>query len=643
LAQAGRGRTAIEHNWGFFWLCSPMASEMELETAQLGAQIVNGQADLELLKSTIMSSIDSKLSHNEESMWRRGLKEIKRLQTEQQEVLSVVGDLQDKQEALTTENQQLRKALCDVTAKFEQVVNEMRQGLRQLSQRGSHHGQVSPSPSAASTAASDAATPGLGGLLHATELAQGRVLVGHLERALQRYGPLPESFEEAWGRLVNITEKARLVTELNSLIESRLKVSSKVEDSRDECRTLLVQYEDALRKLHKATLLVLDTQQPGQAAQDESFTEPTPSSSKGNVSMSFVEPTPPSSKGNAPMTLGFTPTWPTLAEDPGETFSTPPRGMSSEDPALLYACSQPWQGQYDPSPGFPGVGNASSASAPMAASPAAVLSLASALGPSSPFSNNAAASGGLKQLQLAECLAESTVQGNTTTPAASPATGLGVASPMALKYATPTHSPLKVELHKQPGFTTLGMEVNEENATAIRVQSIDERGLVGRHNGAQSSMSSKIHVGDLIVEINGISGDAATMLQECKSQQVLILTMIRGSSAGSPVPSTVPSPPAGSYSAFFPGSADSGEVDRVLAEISAPPASWGRLRPEAIVFVPSSTQAHGAVKAEAPLSSELLVEPSPLGLPTNSSTEGGAATGVANGSEDGLARLLFSP
>jgi len=323
------------------------------------------------MKASIMAGIDAKLSQNQESMWRRGLKEIKRLQSEQQDVMSVVNEMQEKQDALVTENQQLREALCEVTMKFEQVVNEMRQALRILPQRGAHHGQVSPSPSVASTAASDVASPGLGGLLHATELAQGRVHVGHLERALQRYGQLPGTFEEAWMKLTSISEKAHLVSELNILIESRLEVSTKAVNARDECRTLLAQYEDALRNLQKAALLVLETQNPRQVVQDESFTEPTPPSSKGNVSAM----------------MGLTPSWPTCTDDTGETFCTPPRvSLCSEDQSSLgEACWQTWQSQYRPSPSFSGIANASSASAPLAASPPAiggspaVLSLASAL------------------------------------------------------------------------------------------------------------------------------------------------------------------------------------------------------------------------------------------------------------------------
>jgi hypothetical protein len=312
--------------------------------------------------------------------------------------------------------------------------------------------------------------------------------------------------------------------------------------------------------------------------------------------------------------------------------------MSAEDPGSSFnlaadACWQTWQGQYDPSPGFPGMANASAASATMSSSPAAVLSLASALAikpeeAPSPHSNGA---GGLKQLQLAECLAETTHQ--EVTPS---------------KYSTPTRSPLQVELHKEPGFVTLGMEVNEENGTAIRVQSIDESGLVGRHNRAQSSGSSKINVGDLIIEINGIAGDPVNMLQECKTQQVLILKLIRGSS---PVPSIVPSPPGGNNSACFTGSTDGGELERVLAEvtsthgfkeISAPPASWGRLRPEATEFVPALTPTSEAIcsasmTTQDAASNDKLADASAC---MSDATEGDA---VAHGSQEGLARLLFSP
>jgi hypothetical protein len=91
---------------------------------------------------------------------------------------------------------------------------------------------------------------------------------------------------------------------------------------------------------------------------------------------------------------------------------------------------------------------------------------------------------------------------------------------------------VKVEVVKEPGFTTLGIEVNEENGTALRVESIDEHGLVGRHNQQQESEDCKILVGDRIVEANGIRNDPNMILHECKVMQQLSFTLSRDQSRG---------------------------------------------------------------------------------------------------------------
>merc|ERR1719253_413638 len=98
-----------------------------------------------------MADLEAKLSQKEESLWRRGQVEIRRLQLEHAQVASSVGTLQERQEAIVKENQKIRGALLEVTSKFETVVKEMREVLRtmpQTQQRGS------PSPSVASTSAS---------------------------------------------------------------------------------------------------------------------------------------------------------------------------------------------------------------------------------------------------------------------------------------------------------------------------------------------------------------------------------------------------------------------------------------------------------------------------------------------------------
>jgi len=579
-----------------------MASESECASSPLEDRITNNMGDLDDLKSSILAGIESKLSQKEETMWRRGLVEIKRLQSEHQNVLLVVGDMQQTQESLATENQALRAALCAVTAKFELVVNEMRQALRQLP---GQRGELSPTPSVASTAAPDA-SPGLGGLLHTKELAQGRVLIGHLERALQRYGQLPEDFEGAWMGLSVINEKARLVTELNNLIENRLEVSSKIADSRDECRTLLGQYEDALRKLQKSALLALENHNASPATQEDS---------------SLIDPTPPSSKGNVSMTLGPTPSWPTGAEDTSDVFRTPPRTLTSFDNPFMGDSS--WQASQGP-PGFAGMSNAR----PAVLSLANALTLGDATTPTSQMA--AAGSQGVKQLQFAECLVQSTPQADLATP---PASGPGEVL-------------FKVELQKDAGFTTLGMEVGEENGASIRVQSIDEHGLVGRYNRTRSSEASTVHVGDLIVGVNGVFGNTTAMLQECKSQQILILTVARSHCGTSPAASSNPHLGANAPT----GVALSGdELDRVhdevtaipqFKDVAAPPTSWGRLRPEASAFVPS---AQAASQAKAPFHEASPASEAALS-DTASPTAGVAvsiAAAVADGGENGLARLLF--
>eukprot|EP00930_Biecheleria_cincta_P091950 TRINITY_DN8166_c0_g1_i2.p1 TRINITY_DN8166_c0_g1~~TRINITY_DN8166_c0_g1_i2.p1 ORF type:complete len:532 (-),score=84.53 TRINITY_DN8166_c0_g1_i2:353-1903(-) len=88
--------------------------------------------DLDALQKRIMVEIQGKLSQKEESLWRRGQVEIKRLQIQQQEVTGMVSMMQERQEALVKENQAIRVALMEVTSKFEQVVKQMREVLRAL-------------------------------------------------------------------------------------------------------------------------------------------------------------------------------------------------------------------------------------------------------------------------------------------------------------------------------------------------------------------------------------------------------------------------------------------------------------------------------------------------------------------------------
>jgi len=137
---------------------------MTASTAALAAGMK--PEELEALKGGIMAEIEAKLSKKEDTLWKRGQVELKRLQTDQQQVKECIGQLQGKQDSLLTENQQIRGALLEVTTRFELVVKEMREVLRALPQQrgvvtvatdGGHTVlQPSPSPSVASTSASEA-------------------------------------------------------------------------------------------------------------------------------------------------------------------------------------------------------------------------------------------------------------------------------------------------------------------------------------------------------------------------------------------------------------------------------------------------------------------------------------------------------
>eukprot|EP00427_Karlodinium_veneficum_P008919 CAMPEP_0169083296 /NCGR_PEP_ID=MMETSP1015-20121227/12004_1 /TAXON_ID=342587 /ORGANISM="Karlodinium micrum, Strain CCMP2283" /LENGTH=627 /DNA_ID=CAMNT_0009143213 /DNA_START=70 /DNA_END=1953 /DNA_ORIENTATION=- len=621
------------------------------------AELQPGMPEYEDLKKSLMSGIELKLSQTEDSMWRRGLKEIRRLQTEQQEFTAVVTDLKESQSKLIAENEQLHAALCDVTSRFEQVVTEVRNALRQIQQGA--QSRPSPSPSVASTAASETAAPCLGGqVMHAAELAQGRVHVGHLERALQRYTLLPETFEDAWQRLGAIQDKALLASEINNIVESKLEIKSKVADEGSECRTLLLQYEDALIKLRKATLSELESKNAKRMSQDESFTEPTPPSSLGNLSMS----------------LGLTPSWPTCAagDSSAESFLTPPRASVPQEQSLLGETGWPsWQGQYM-SPAFPDV-----RCQPVA--PPAVLSLASALTeaptyasppptvPSVPSCGTASTAAGGLQLQLAECLEEprassASVVLSTSEPSVTSA-ARGATAPTRLegsasvqdreiKYATPPLGYLTVELQKEPDFTTLGMEVNEIHGGAVlQVTRVEDDGLVMRYNSAQSSEATMIKVHDCIMEVNRVRGNSGKMLQECKTQQSLILTIARASDNGfSPEALSLPSTGAmqgGSSFSDIPChgsqcSPDIAELDRVLAEVAAPPPSWGRLRPEARVFVPSSaSQVCDEKPSVEALDAETRVAKVEAAAVANASFIADASGGGSSSDQDKVARLLF--
>lgn len=441
-----------------------------------GAQVLvvgEGTLDIQAIKKQIMHEVESKLMEKDESLWRRGQAEIRKLQQEQDQLLTNVQRLRDQQDMMTIESQKMQGALAQVTSKFELVVKEMREALRAMPQLQPQLGNhLTPSPSVASTSASD----------------------------------------EIQG--------------------------------------------------------------------DEQACHPTPGSSMGTPFAGFGSV----DRAHRPTPL---PTWqPQASEGIGAVFEQFDEEASVSGPHRRYR-TPPRMPLQSP----------------------AVLSLASALPSVSLPPLTPGMSPGYKRLHLADVLGDA-----TAAPAVPPVVANRPSSPPAqgsqspgASAGSPTHGHevLTVVLNKEPGFVTLGIEVNQLETESLRVESVDEHGLVGRHNSQQVEKESQVLVGDRIIEVNGLRQDTARMLSECKVRQQLTLTIERDATHSDPL----------SGISEAPQTSGEDSAKATSGGTSSPRAT--RLCPNARVFVPSARK-----------------EPSvggPPGLETYSSTVGlpGQSPGMA--------------
>eukprot|EP00930_Biecheleria_cincta_P073224 TRINITY_DN60539_c0_g1_i1.p1 TRINITY_DN60539_c0_g1~~TRINITY_DN60539_c0_g1_i1.p1 ORF type:complete len:505 (+),score=109.45 TRINITY_DN60539_c0_g1_i1:59-1573(+) len=430
--------------------------------------------DLEALQEKIMVQIQHKLSQKEESLWRRGQVEIKRLQTQQKEVTATLSMMQERQETLVKENQKMRGALMEVTTKFEQVVKQMREVLRALpqaqqAQLQQEQARPSPSPSEASTAASGEAP--------------------REEQVASREEPTPASGLQA--------------SSVGWFAGS------------SQCGI-----DTPISMWHGSRGM--------SACGEESAVLPVLGASSSDSEAKY--------------------------------FSTPPR-VAAAMPA-----AEDFLAQTLPIPGSWG-----SAAAP---SPA-VLSLASAI-PSSAAAApvTPSPSPGAQRLHLAEWLPEPKQEVLMPTPPlpTRQSEASSVASATATACALSQHS-VKIELNKEPGFTTLGIEVNQDDGS-LKVEHIDEHGFVGHYNtalGGAENQANRVLIGDRIVEVNGIRDAPNRMLHECKVSQRLVVTLERKSEA----------------------------CGVTEAEEQTVFSSSTKLRPDAQVFVPSAQKAPQVSSAEA--------------------------------------------
>lgn len=415
--------------------------------------------DLEALKNGLMSEIEAKLSKKEGDLWKRGQVEIKRLHQEQLQAKEYIGQLQDRQSTLLEENKEIRGALLEVTSRFELVVKEMRQVLRALPQQqrppnSSGTMQPSPSPSAASTSASEA--------LHDE--------------------PSPDSIYEptAWSAEKAVTTAVAAQKQQTPMAKGKQSVAA-----------------DLQTEVEKEGTFRTPPRNDGTAAQDTSF-------DAGSMA--------------SPPVLS-------LAKSLPQTGSTTsPHSSPIACKLQLAECLTGGQASNNPS-----------SSASLAPSPS----------PPASWQSDSAC---------------------TTNPASGP---------------TPSSSAkqfdfINVELVKESGFVTLGIEVNQVDGVSLCVESIDERGLVGRHNARlDANNPSRVQVGDRVIEVNNVRQDPNLMLQECKVRSRLNFTIARNlRKASSDVE-------------------DAGQEEDVT-----PTAS--RMRPEATVFVPASHVAQEVQPAPLP-------------------------------------------
>lgn len=433
-------------------------------------------ADLEALKQGIMTEIEDKLSHKEEHLWKRGQVELKRLQQDQVQVKERIGQIQERQATLLSDNKQIRGALLEVTSRFELVVKEMREVLRALpqQQQQQHAGRSS-----------------------------GSVLVDGQDNA-SHHGRQPSASPS----VASTSTAEGLHEELSPDPSYELAMNGSVEKNGHH--------------------------------------QPTPSTG-------YSSHQSPMAKGQANVDVDL---HAQMEDMSNATFCTPPRNDM-------------------------GAAQDSSLDGGIAGSPA-VLSLAKSLPPASTPPNSSP--GACKRLQLADCL-----DGAQASSTPHPSSSTSMPAPPLLPDARqkePTASParqfdfVKVDIVKESGFVTLGIEVNQVDGVSLCVEHIDEHGLVGRHNAHQDAQSrNRVLVGDRLIEVNGIRQDPNLMLQECKARPRLSFIIARDSGRTQPL-----------RKASSDADAEDArpEDDAPSQRPPSPVTSTAKkLRPEASVFVPA--------------------------------------------------------
>mmetsp|Transcript_61599 Transcript_61599/g.133332 ORF Transcript_61599/g.133332 Transcript_61599/m.133332 type:complete len:511 (-) Transcript_61599:351-1883(-) len=435
--------------------------------------------------------------------------------------------------------------------------------------------------------------------------------------------------------------QASLLTENQKIRGALMEVTEKFELVVKEMRQVLRTQDIGRQDQLSPTPSVVSTS--ASEARDESGYQatPTPASSFAGGSAERIP-----DRARLPTGLQCPPTWDSMGMaglglvmdgeeslEPLNYFNTPTRSTGTgytEDPATRSDAGF-WRATPSPSP--------------------AVLSLASVLPSASPVSGvsmtpNPSPGTGVKvsqRLHLAECLDQPS-DGTYASLVSGIPPSLVNAQTAAQRHsepaswaASPERELISVEINKEPGLSTLGIEVLEFDKSCIRVEGIDDHGLIGRHNMRQDSEATMVLVGDRIIEANGIRNDHDKILKECKARQRLALKLLRDTKAPAADvgigPKSTDSPPMAS-------TAPQGHSGEETAKASGSPLPT-RLRPEASVFVPSSAQKEASSSAKLPAPPGLETGPAGWFEKSLSSPTNKVASDQGDKAEQEVKRALF--
>lgn len=95
------------------------------------------------------------------------------------------------------------------------------------------------------------------------------------------------------------------------------------------------------------------------------------------------------------------------------------------------------------------------------------------------------------------------------------------------RAAGPGHAPTTVVVFlDKTGGGSLGLEVVQDPRGRVLIQAVNG-GLASQWNA--ENFESRIAPGDCIVEVNGVTGEASAMLERCRVDDILMVTLEKGS------------------------------------------------------------------------------------------------------------------